>query len=198
MRASALIAGVLGVAAGFGAEVILAPRGDQRAPTQEAAPASGAPSSWRDCLARLDAIDAKLALLAVTAAAPSRVAADEPSGASIEQRIAAIEAALAQLAEKRTAAAKVDDASPRRPKDAAAIARLYEVEHGKMPERADDHQGLSADRLYDRYGAPDLIEGAGSDKSTKQFWVYFDSSDDHGIYFELQNGVVVRSWAYAR
>jgi len=189
MRASALIAGVFGVLAGFGAAVMFAPRGEERATSRDAAPASGAPPTWRECLARLDAIDARLAALAVPAAAPARVAVDETSGARLEERLAAIEAALANLATARDTATKRREESPRHEKEVAAVDRLFEAEYAKRLGRRDDHLGYTADRLYDRYGAPDYVTFDSNERITR--WTYNDSSASRGVIFYLRDGLVV-------
>src|SRR5262249_59733369 len=56
MRASTLFALVFGAAAGFGAAVMFAPRGGERAPSREGAPEVGAPTRWGEVLAPLDPI----------------------------------------------------------------------------------------------------------------------------------------------
>jgi hypothetical protein len=161
------------------------------------------------CVERLAEIEKRLEALAATSAVPSesavpaalaepvRAVDEMPSTRRLEARLTAIEAVLERLAAPSTGSVRSREDPPRRPKDPAAIARLYEVEHGKQRQRTDDHQGYTAERLYERYGAPDAIERVG-DKPTIQRWVYFETSDDHGVYFELNNGVVERTWAYAR
>jgi len=197
MRPSALIAGFVGVAVGLGGGMLLPSQAAERGAPSEAVPASGAPSRWNECLARLDAIDARLASLVAPASAPVRAPDETPAARRLDERLAAIEAALANLATTEVAKAKSREESPRRAKDVAAVARLFEMELGKERKRTDDHQGYTADRLYDRYGAPDLIERGGDDAAIQR-WVYFESREERAVYFELRNGVVVRTWAYSR
>lgn len=193
-------AGIAGLALGFGGGVLLGPRGEERLPPRDVAAAGGTADRAGEWLARLDAIDARLerlATLAVPAAAPSRVAA-EPITPGILERLAAIEAALGRLASTTVAPAKGRDDPPRAARDATLFDRLFEAEYAKRQVRRDDHLGYTADRLYDRYGAPDYIYADPNDTSKRVTWAYKDSNGARGVNFWLQNGLVVDEGAWSK
>ncbi|HET6163675.1 MAG TPA: hypothetical protein VFG37_08405 [Planctomycetota bacterium] len=201
MRASAVIAGVLGAAAGYGAAVWIPSRAAEPPPPIEAAPTGATANRWNDCLARLDAIDARLATLSAPAAAaavPTRVAAEEPGAARIEERLAAIEATLGQLVASMASSKRGRDDPPRAARDGAVFDRLFEAEYAKRQVRRDDHLGYTAERLYDRYGAPDFIHADPKDETRYVTWGYNDSNGSRGVTFGLRNGLVVDEGAWMK
>jgi hypothetical protein len=200
MRPAIVAAGLLGLALGFGGGRLFpppAPAGDDARST----PAPSVADRWDECFARLDALAVNVAQSATAIhaePAATRVAvADEPSH-RVEQRLDLIEAALSKIAAAGQARALPASDLPRRAKETSAIDRLYQLESADRSKRFTDHLGYTAERLYDRYGAPDAIERPESQNVANQFWVYLESQGDRGIYFALRDGVVEREWTFRR
>jgi hypothetical protein len=195
MRAAVLISGLVGALAGIAGDQLLHSHEVATPPAQESAARDAAAGRWEQCIARLDAIDARLEKFAVAPAAPTRTDAGDSLAPRFEERLAAIEAAIDRIGAPAAAAAAKWETPPRHAKDVVAVDRLYEAEQAKKLDHRDDHLGYSADRLYDRYGAPDSVEHPANDPLA-QWWVYVESQGKRGVYFQLRGGVVEREWAY--
>jgi hypothetical protein len=195
MRSAVLISGLVGALAGIAGDHLLRSHGGEPAPARDAAARDAAADRWEQCSARLNAIDDRLEKIAAAPAAPSRTDAGEAIAAKLEERLAALEAAIGRLAAPPTAAAARLEQPPRHAKEVAAVDRLYEAESAKRQARRDDHLGYSADRLYDRYGAPDsVVQDPG--EAGVQRWIYSESNGDRGVIFYLRAGVVVNEDPY--
>lgn len=190
MRSAVAFAALAGAVVGFGGGELLHSRDGDRAAVGERAAPDSSTARFQECAARLDSIDARMAKLAAPAAAPARVEAEETGRSRIEERLAAIEAALVRIADRMaTTVAKSND-PPRHAKDVAAVDRLVEVEFSKQLEGRHDHLGYTADRLYDRYGAPDYAFLDPADSGLLR-WVYNESNSKRGVIFYVRGGVVV-------
>jgi hypothetical protein len=187
MRVAVVIAGVVGALLGFGAARLVSDTSSDGAGRRESA-GGGATPDFAPLLARLDAIDGRVAQLAARAPEPARTADPTGSRSDVDARLAAIETALTRLADaEQKGAPELPDAPPRRPKEIAAIDRLYLAEDAKRQIRRDDHLGYTPGRLYERYGAPDSI----NDEADQQKWMYADTTGKRGVIFYLRKGVVV-------
>jgi hypothetical protein len=144
---------------------------------------------------RFDQIALKLAERPEPARAfESATPAEAKSGADVVTRLAAIEASLARLLDRREAgpAAGRPEGPSARAKDLDLVLRTAARGHQEGNANTRDYFGWSYREVYDKFGKPDGTRWSGEHGDL--FWYYFGTEEKSVMHFVFTGGIVTSVW----